>query len=400
MGWSSLVAWIIAACVIAAIIFCYAEVASRFSDAGGAYLFTAAAFGAFVGLQVGWLSYFVRAITAAVQANLFSVYLAAFWPWAGTRWGGVLATTLFIGFLAAVNVRGVRSGAKMSNVFAVSKTVPLLAIGIVGCLWIATGRTLSPPVALEATAGAWLQVLLLLMFAYGGFESAVIPLAEARNPRRDTPFALLVGLGLVMLIYLTTQLTVLATLPDPGRSPRPLADSATMMLGSEAGAIVAVVALLSVYGWLAANMLSVPRLSMAMAERGDFPALFAKVHPVYRSPWVSILIFAGLSWALANQAGLLQNLSLAAVSRLFTYGLVCAALPVLRSKELRGDPDISPALFRAPLGVALAVIGIVASLILATRMNLREGVALTLTVASATAYWAATRRKLRPLRGR
>jgi amino acid transporter len=392
LGWMSLAAWVLAAACCTTMILCFAEVASRFSGTGGAYLFTRVAFGPFVGLQVGWLSYFVRAITAAVQANVFSTYLAGFWPWAGTRLGGIATTTLFIGFLAAVNVRSVISGARVSNGFALVKIAPLLVFGIIGLIWIASGQGVPAPIPADPSLSSWLEVLLLLMFAYGGFESAVIPLSEAKRPQRDAPFALLAGLGLVALLYLLAQLTVLATLPDPGATDRPLADSARVMLGDAGGAIITVAALISVYGWLASNMLTVPRLSMAMAEQGDFPAFFARVHPVFRTPWISILVFAAVSWILANQAGLLQNLSLASVSRLFVYGLVCAALPVLRRRE---GTDVPPPLFRAPLGAGLAVIGIAVSLALATRMNLREAITLGLTVALATAYWLVSRRRRR-----
>ncbi len=388
LGWMSLAAWALAAACGATMILCFAEVASRFSGTGGAYLFTRVAFGPFVGLQVGWLSYFVRAITAAVQANVFSTYLAGFWPWAGTRLGGIATTTLFIAFLAAVNVRSVMSGARVSNGFALVKIAPLLVFGLIGLSWIANGKAVPAPIPSDPSLSSWLEVLLLLMFAYGGFESAVIPLSEAKNPRRDAPFALLSGLALAAVLYLLAQLTVLATLPDPGATNRPLAESARMLLGDAGAAIITVAALISVYGWLASNMLTVPRLSMAMAERGDFPAFFARVHPVFRTPWISILFFAAVSWVLANQAGLLQNLSLASVSRLFVYGLVCAALPVLRRKE---GGDVPPPLFRAPMGVGLAVIGVAVSLALATRINLREAVTLGITVALATAYWLVTR---------
>jgi APA family basic amino acid/polyamine antiporter len=392
LGWMSLAAWALAAAFCATMILCFAEVASRFSGTGGAYLFTRVAFGPFVGMQVGWLSYFVRAITAAVQANVFSTYLAGFWPWAGTRPGGIATTTLFIGFLAAVNVRSVMSGARVSNGFALVKITPLLVFGIIGLIWVASGKAVPAPIPADPSLSGWLEVLLLLMFAYGGFESAVIPLSEAKNPRRDAPIALLGGLGLAALLYLLAQLTVLATLPDPGATDRPLADSARVLLGNAGAAIITVAALISVYGWLASNMLTVPRLSMAMAERGDFPASFARVHPVFRTPWISILFFAAVSWTLANQAGLLQNLSLASVSRLFVYGLVCAALPVLRRKE---SADVPPPLFRAPMGTGLAVIGVAVSLALATRINLREAITLGLTVALATAYWLVSRRQKR-----
>jgi APA family basic amino acid/polyamine antiporter len=139
-------------------------------------------------------------------------------------------------------------------------------------------------------------------------------------------------------------------------------------------------------------MLSVPRLGMAMADRGDFPAALARVHPTFRTPWVSVLVFAGVSWVLANQAGLLQNLSLSAVSRLFVYGLVCASLPVFRRRDARGSSDVAPARFRAPAGMALAAIGVAASVVLAARMNVREAVTMAVLVALASVYWFAKAR--------
>ena len=389
----SLAAWGLAALLSGSMILCFAEVSSRFSRAGGAYLFTQAAFGPFVGLQIGWLSYFVRAITGAVQANLFSTYLAEFWPWAGTRPGGVVTTALFLGFLALINVRGVGSGARVSNTFALLKITPLLVFGSLGLIWIATGHPLPPHVPANPTVGGWLQVLLLLMFAYGGFESAVIPLAEARDPRRHAPFALLLGLGIATLVYLLAQLTVLATLSDPHATGRPLAASARVLLGPVGAATISFAALISVYGWLASNMLAVPRLSMAMAERGDFPGFFARVHPVFRTPWLSILAFAGLSWALANHAGLLQNLSLAAVSRLLIYGSVCAALPRFRRSDRQEPGKSEPARFRAPAGTFMAGFGVAVSIILAARMNLREGVTLGMVMAAASIYWLVRRRR-------
>jgi basic amino acid/polyamine antiporter, APA family len=393
LGWMSLAAWVVAAACCGAMILCFAEVSSRFTGAGGAYLFTQAAFGRFIGLQVGWLSYFVRAITAAVQANLFSTYLAEFWPWAGTRLGGVAATTLFISVLAAANIRSVVSGARLSNGFAIVKATPLLLFGAVGVVWIAGGQSVPAPIPSDPSLSGWLEVLLLLMFAYGGFESAVIPLGEARNPRGDAPFALLAGLALAAVVYLLAQLTVLATLPEPAGSSRPLADSARAMLGGPGATIITVAALISVYGWLASNLLTVPRLAMAMAERGDFPRFFASIHPVFRTPWLSILFFAGISWALANQAGLLQNLSLAAVSRLFTYGLVCASLPVFRRRDRQGAGTVSPALFRAPMGNTLALVSVLVSITLASRMNPREAATMAFTAGLATLYWFVSRRR-------
>lgn len=395
LGWMSIAAWLIAALLTVALMLCFAEVASRFATAGGAYLFTRAAFGGFVGLQIGWLTYFSRAVTAALQANVFTTYLAEIWPRAGTRFGSVLATTLFIGFLTAINLRSVRSGARTSTVLAAIKLASLFAFGVLGVVWIAAGRTDAGPLASDPTLGGWLGAILLLLFAYSGYESALIPLGEATNPRRDSPFALFLGLGLVTVVYLAAQVTVLATLPDPGATNRPLAASVRTMVGEGGAIVIAVAALISVYGWLAANLLAAPRLSMAMAERGDLPAVFARVHPVFRTPWVSIVTFAVLSWTLANQAGLLQNLGLSAVSRLFIYGGVCAALPILRRKERLGTGAVAPALFRAPMGTALAAFCVTLSIVLATRMNVRETVIMLVLFVLATLWWLFTGRTRR-----
>ncbi|HEY5547595.1 MAG TPA: APC family permease, partial [Gemmatimonadaceae bacterium] len=232
--------------------------------------------------------------------------------------------------------------------------------------------------------------LVLLMFAYGGFESALIPMAEVKDARRDAPFALITGLALVTVVYLAAQLTVLVTLTEPAATNRPLAASARVMFGGGGAVVITVAALISVYGWVASNMLNVPRLTMAMAEQGALPSFFAKVHPKYRTPWISILVFAAISLVLALQSGLLQNLSLSAVSRLLLYGGVCASLPVFRSREARVivTPGVEPALFRVKGGTILAAIGMGLSIVLVTRMNQREAITLAVTVAIAAAHWA------------
>ncbi|HEX9564789.1 MAG TPA: APC family permease [Gemmatimonadaceae bacterium] len=389
LGWASMYAWLIAAALTGAMIFCFAEVASRFTQAGGAYVYAQAAFGPFVGIQMAWMSYFVRCITAAVQANLFTTYLTELWPAAATRPGEIAVVTAFIGLHALVNIRSVGSGARVSDVFAIVKVLPLIAFAILGIAWVTMGKTAPPALATDSSLGGWLSALVLLMFAYGGFESALIPVAETKDARRDAPFALIVGLAAVTVLYLAAQFTVLVTLTDPAANNRPLAESARVMLGSPGAVVITIAALISVYGWVASNMLNVPRLTMAMADRGDLPAFFGRIHPTFRTPWISILIFAAVSWLLALQAGLIQNLSLSAVSRLLLYASVCAALPVFRRRDVRGvmTPGVHPALFRARFGNALAAIGIVIALVLVTRMNQREAVSMAVTVTVAAAHW-------------
>ena len=387
LGWRSLIAWGAAALLTAAIVFCFAEVASRFDESGGVYLFTREAFGSYAALQIGWMSYFVRAITAATQANLFATYLAEVNGCFGTPAGGVVAATLFIGSIATLNVRGVVGGARTSNFFAYIKLFPLGLFLLIGLVWILRGQTIAHPMAAVPTTGEMLRSTMLLMFAYGGFELVVIPLAEAKEPGKDAPFALLVGLGLSTLIYMLSQAVVLATVANPAANNRVLAESMRVMTGAVGAVSISIAAALSVTGWMASNMLTVPRMSMAMAESGDFPGPLAKVHPVFRTPWISVIAFGGLAWLLSMQASLLQNLSLSAVSRLFVYASVCASLPLFRSRERAGKGRVGPARYLAPAGVYLSVIGVLGAAILAARMNQREAISMVVVVALASLQW-------------
>jgi amino acid transporter len=213
----------------------------------------------------------------------------------------------------------------------------------------------------------------LLVFAYGGFETALTPMGEAKNPQRDVAFALFAALIVCTLLYTAIQWVVIGVLPDPAHSTRPLADAARHIFGSAGAGIVAIGALVSVYGYLSANILAVPRITFALAEGRDFPRFFSAVHPKFHTPYVSILVFAVLTWVLALSANFEWNVTLSAVARLFYYGLICAALPVLRKKQ----PDAAG--FRLPGGPYLAVFGVISCLILMTRVD-RSGSLILITI--------------------
>jgi amino acid transporter len=146
-------------------------------------------------------------------------------------------------------------------------------------------------------------------------------------------------------------------------SERPLAVAAQVFMGGVGTTFITVGALLSVYGYLASMTLNVPRLTFALAEQGDFPAVFAAVHPRFRTPYVSILIFAGLLWVLAFTRSFEWNVVLSAIARLFYYAIVCAALIVLR-RRAPGEAQ-----FRAPGGPVLAILGIGLCLVFLTAIK-------------------------------
>jgi amino acid transporter len=393
LGWGAVPAWIAGAAIIALCVAAFAEVSSRFESGGGPYRYAHAAFGPLIGIEVAWLVYFARTLSAAAQANLFTTALGEFWPWSASRAGALTLTTLFIVPLAFVNVRGTRGGARTSSLFAMIKVGALLLLGLAGCWWLTRGAavTLVPPS--DATPGGWFSAMLLLAFAYGGFEGAMIPLGEARDPRRDAPFALITGFIVVVIIYLLVQVAVLATVADPGATPRPLASSARTMAGTPGaiGATLLVVA--SVTGWMAASMLNMPRMTVAMAHDGMLPAALARRHSTFGTPVRSIALFAALSWMLALSASLLQNVSLSAVARLLAYGVVCAAMVRFRQRERAGrfTDGVRGALLRVPAGTVVGGLGcvLIAGVLLQT--SAREAASVSVVIVCAALHWWRTR---------
>ena len=245
---------------------------------------------------------------------------------------------VLIGFLAAANFRGIKSGAAASNMFTVAKLVPLILFAIAGGVFLLRAHPAIPGV-LQSGASVpirnWLEAVLVLMFAYGGFEGAVIPMAETKDPRRDAPFALLVALVTVTLLFFAIQYIVVAVLPGASMTDRPLAAAARQFLGTAGAALISTGALISVCGFLTAQLLLAPRLTFALGEKGDFPPFFARIHSRFQTPHISILVFAAIIWCLAAAGNFTWNVFLSSVGRLFIYGFTCAALPVLRTKVSR-----------------------------------------------------------------
>jgi len=380
VGKRSPIAVLIAGAAMAVIMACFAEVASQFSDAGGPYLYARAAFGRLTGILVGWTLYLSQTAAPAANANLFVIYLAEFWPRAKEPWPRFLVLSLLVWLLALVNARGARQGAVVSNVSTVAKILPLLMVVSAGA-----ALTLFHPVPWPGTgsypASSWMKAIFLMIFAYGGFESALAPTGEARNPARDTVFALFVALLSCTAIYVLVQWVVVGVLGPGATSDRPLAEVARITMGNRGAGLVAIGALVSVYGYLSAKLLGMPRVTFALAERGDLPRWFAAVGARFHTPWVSILVYALAVWVLALIGNFAWNVTLSVVARLFYYGVVCAALVALRRKQPRA------AGFRLPWGPAWAVLGVLITIVLAKQADMSKSVILAATAAAALLNW-------------
>ena len=353
IGPHSVIAFAACAIVVTLIIVCFAEVASRFSDTGGPYLYARAAFGPAIGFEVGWLMWLARLTAFAANCNLLIDYLGYFWPAATAQYWREAIIVAVVVLLAAVNTIGVRDAALVSNFFTVGKLIPIILFVAVGLFFISPQNFSS---AAPPTYSAFSTSVLMLIYAFTGFEMAVIPAGEIRNPQRNLPLAILTAIGVVALLYILIQIVCIGTLPELANSTRPLADASSRFWGAAGGAIISAGVIVSIIGNLNVLVLAGSRLPFAMSEGGGLPRVVSATHSRFHTPYVAIMITAAVMLALTLPSNFYKQVNLSVIARLLSYGLTCAALLVLRRKS-----DAPAPLFKAPAGVAVAVTALVLS---------------------------------------
>jgi len=379
-------AYLVAAAGIALIAACLSEVASQFRETGGPYLYARTALGRFWGIQIAWMTWLARLTAASGTANLFATYLAEFSPRAVQPFYRVTILAALIGILAIINYRGVRSATRVSDFLTSAKIFLLFVFIGAGLGWMMThGPIIVAPLAHKVTLENWLAVVLVLVFAYGGFEAVFFATGETRDPRRDSAAALFYALALVTVIYTLVQVVINGTLTNPASTDRPLAEAARQIFGGGTAAAIAAGALLSIYGYLGANMLHTPRLTFALAERGDFPRFFAAVHPKFHTPYVSIAVYTALLLAFTLLGNFRWNITLSAVARLLTYSSFAVALLVLRRKKPQADA------FRVRSGRLIAVLTLAFCALLLVQAPMNNLSVLLATIAIAALNWLLVR---------
>jgi amino acid transporter len=330
--------------LIAPVILAFAELSSRFEGTGGPVAYTRATFGPLVSFQVGWAFYVARATALAANLNLLLATLAFFVP--GVDAGAVRVATLAAILLAltAVNVVGTRHAIGSVGALTVLKFLPLVALVVWGAPEIGEWTTALADAPLPGRE-AWGAATLLLLYAFVGFESGLIPAGEANRPGRDIPRALLASLVLVTVLYVLIQAVCLAVLPDVGASERPLVDAASRLFGTVGALAMTAGVIASVGGNVAGAMFSTPRMTYALALDGRLPRAFAWVHPVYRTPAVSVAAFGGLVLALAVSGSFAWLAATSVLIRLLIYLACIGAIPVLRRQQgIANRSHVLPAL--------------------------------------------------------
>ncbi|MCM4158901.1 amino acid permease [Antarcticibacterium flavum] len=391
-GFYSLPALFICAIIIFILILAFAEVASRFNKTGGPYLYTLAAFGKKPAFVIGWLLLITRVSAYAALIHLLVTYLGYFHPVLVTPFyyeGLIILITLLFTW---INYLGVRNSTILNNTLAIAKILPLLIFVVAGAFFIDmdlvnTGQAMPP-------GSNFASSVLILIFAFTGFESVLVNTGEVKNPKKNIPFALIVSLTFVTIFYALILFVNMGTLPELASSNTPITDAARLFLGPAGAFMITLGAVISIGGTLNAVMLIGSRVPYALAGEKQFPKLFQKVHPRNHTPVYSLFLFIAISIVASLTGSFIYAVSITVISKVLIYLLVCAALIKMRRKSKKEERY-----FKLKYGYFIAITGMLASIGLLISADLSEFLDVLITVLAGILlfgiykYFSATRKK-------
>ncbi len=311
------------------VILCFAELGSYFRGTGGPIRYGTLAFGTFIGFQGGWLYYLARLISFSANTVLLTDSIAYFFTPAGIGAGRLATLALVCIGLSLVNVLGSLESIRSMTMVTIIKFAVLILLPI--CGFVVLGGDVAPSFDSSIPSTSDLgSAALLLIYAFVGFEGAVVPAGEAKTPERDMPMGLLFGLAVVTVLYMLIQLVSQAAIPNLADTKTPLLDVSASLFG-ELGAVVLMIGVVaSVIANLIGSMFSATRVTYALALDGSLPGWFGKVHSRFLTPANSVVFF-GISAFLLSSFGTFTVLAaMTVLSRLFLYIMSCAAIPKLR----------------------------------------------------------------------
>jgi basic amino acid/polyamine antiporter, APA family len=366
LGGAAPIAYLVCAAAMALIVLCFAEAGSRVDLTGGPYAYVEVAFGPFVGFLAGVMLWVVGTLALSAVATLFADSVGALVPAlaGGAARAALLVTVLAL--FAGINVAGVRQGSAVNAVATVAKLLPLLLLVAVGALAVRGGNL---GWAKTPAAGDVARAAAVLIFAFAGIESALVPSGEVKDVARTVPRAVFLAMVGVTALYLAVHLVTQGVLgASLAGHPTPLAEAAGRVMGPAGRTLLLAGASISMFGYIGGMTLAVPRALFALGRDGFLPRAVTAVHPRHRTPHVAIAAQAVVTAALALTSGFERLAILANLATLLLYAACCLAAWQLRRRDVRagGIP------FRVPGGAVVPFLALGAIAYLLTSIRLDE----------------------------
>lgn len=336
---------------------CFAEAAGHFKENGGPYIYAKEAFGDFIGFEVGFMKWAIGIIAWAAMAAFFAQALGQVWPAANE---GIVRTIIvccvLIG-LGIVNIMGVKTSKILNNVITLGKLLPLILFVAVGIFFIKGGNFTPFIPSGKGTVDSFVAAVLLMFYAFTGFESLAVAAEDMENPKKNVPKALMAVMGLVSLFYVLILIVCIGALGgDLANSTAPVADAAKVFLGPIGGVIITAGTIVSVGGINIAASFITPRSGVALAENGILPKCIAKTNK-NDAPYVAIIITVVLATLLAATGSFTKLAAISVVSRFAQYIPTCLSILVFRKKL-----NYEEGSFKMPLGPVIPIIATATSL--------------------------------------
>lgn len=355
LGSAAPLAYVACAIVIGLVVLCFAEAGSRVSATGGPYAYVETALGPMWGFVAGCLVLSTGTCAAAAVASVLARSILQLFPGA-PGWAAPVVILTLVATLVAINLRGVRTGARVIEAATVAKLLPLLAFVAIGVFFIEPANlawTEVPPIsAVLSTAG-------VVIFAFSGIEGSLVPSGEVKHPSRTVPLAVFLALGAATVLYLAIQFVALGIQGVELANERttPLASAAAAVVGPIGRTVLIVGAVISMFGYLSANVLSEPRGLFAFSRDGFLPKTLSAVHPQFHTPHIAILVY-GVGVGAIALSGTFETLAVFAnLAALMLYFLCAIAAWVLRRRDVRtdGEPFLAPGGSLVPIAACISI---------------------------------------------
>jgi amino acid transporter len=316
-------AFLVCAAAMGLIVVCFAEAGKRVDLTGGPYAYVETAFGSFSGFLAGVLVWLLGTFAVAAVSTVFADSVGALLPPLAGPAGRALVLVATFAALGAVNIAGVREGTRLNAVAAVAKLLPLLLLVVAGLFRIRPANlALTEPIS----PGTVARASILLIFAFSGVESALVPSGEIREVRRTVPRALLLAMLVITAFYIALQMVAQGVLgSDLQGETTPLAAAAARVFGPWGGTLLLLGAVVSMFGYVSGMTLAVPRALYAFARDGFLPGALGRVHPRFHTPYLAIVTQSALVCLLAVTSGFERLAILANLVTLLLYAGCCLA---------------------------------------------------------------------------
>jgi len=337
--------------LILMVVWTFAAMASYFSSTGGPVAYASRAFGPLIGFQTGWLLYFGRVAAIAANLNLLFSYVAYFWDGISNEITRAVLFILIIAGLTAINIMGIKRAVQAINIVTFLKVIPILGLILIGLPHVSPEGLLPGDFPVIDDLGA---LILLIMYAFVGFEGSLVTAGETKNPKKTLPVALFSTVIVISIIYFLIQLIYVNAVTG-GNNDAPLIALGHILLGGTGAIIIILTAIFSILGNATCIVIAISRMTFAMAEEGSLPKWFSQIHVKYNTPANSILFVAGIALILGLTGTFVYLATASALARMVAYGVCILALPAIKRKA---DQETRDNAMKLPGGYLIPAIGL------------------------------------------